>query len=346
MGRIRKMIGALIHAPERFDLLAERIEQVHAQASGIRAELDGRTLFLDRLQNSGILQYDLLNEEVAEINGAERDFVRRVAGQLARDPQALETLNRGLKEAPAVMGDRTRLHIAETACVSSCLFQLSAGAVTVGEYVFAGYNVNLIAEKPDLRKTGLLRMEWPETDGCDIVIEDGAYIGSGSTLIGPCAIGKNAAVLPGSVVMPGAQIPENGIWGGIPAAETAESEIPRELPAKNPACLQLMRNNGGLLFLDGWSTPVQGWWKSSGRKLIQRQGRVLTDCADWNMDFYLEQDACRELTVSGPLGEKKMILPSGEGNISVCFPMKAGEISELMFSVPEGGGLTIALNRD
>lgn len=58
-----------------------------------------------------------------------------------------------------------------------------------------------------------------------IIIKSGAFIGSHSTLLKGVEIGRNAVVASGSVVS--RSIPDNQIWGGVPAS------FIKELPSPN-----------------------------------------------------------------------------------------------------------------
>ena len=53
----------------------------------------------------------------------------------------------------------------------------------------------------DYRKFGLKRIEAGVINGNDITIEEGVWIASNATIIGPCVIGRDAVVAAGSVVI-------------------------------------------------------------------------------------------------------------------------------------------------
>lgn len=50
-----------------------------------------------------------------------------------------------------------------------------------------------------------------------VIIEDDVTIGLRATIMGGVRIGKNAKILPNSVVMPKTVVPAGEIWGGVPA---------------------------------------------------------------------------------------------------------------------------------
>lgn len=51
--------------------------------------------------------------------------------------------------------------------------------------------------------------------GRDVVIEEGVWVSSGATLVGPCRIGANAVVAVGAVVL--GDVAPYTIVGGVPA---------------------------------------------------------------------------------------------------------------------------------
>ncbi len=58
-----------------------------------------------------------------------------------------------------------------------------------------------------------------------IFIGDRATIGAGACIMGDVVIGKNAVILPQSVVLPGSRVPDNETWGGIPARRITKEEM-------------------------------------------------------------------------------------------------------------------------
>ena len=53
-------------------------------------------------------------------------------------------------------------------------------------------------------------------------IEDGAFIGSGTVLVAPSRIGKNAMTGAGAIVKRGSEIPDGEVWVGVPAKKIAK----------------------------------------------------------------------------------------------------------------------------
>lgn len=116
---------------------------------------------------------------------------------------------------PRLFGDRKKLKIANSASVANALFNTLSGKITIGEYVIFGHNVTCIAGTHDINKFGSKRYYGVPLHGCDIVIEDGAFIASNATIIGPCKIGKNAVVCAGAVVTK--DVLAMHVVGGVPA---------------------------------------------------------------------------------------------------------------------------------
>ncbi|MEH1929573.1 acyltransferase [Nostoc sp.] len=114
-----------------------------------------------------------------------------------------------------VFGEPQRLKLSQTCIVNNALFNLSSGNIVIGEYVFFGHNVSVITGTHDYRNFGLERMHNFPTEGNDIVVEEGAWIASNATIIGPCKIGKNSVVAAGAVVK--CDVPSYHVVAGIPA---------------------------------------------------------------------------------------------------------------------------------
>ena len=114
-----------------------------------------------------------------------------------------------------VFGEPQRLKLSETCVVNNALFNLSSGNIVIGENVFFGHNVSVITGTHNYKNFGLERMNNFPTEGNDIVVEEGVWIASNATIIGPCKIGKNSVVAAGAVVK--CDVPSYHIAAGIPA---------------------------------------------------------------------------------------------------------------------------------
>ena len=82
-------------------------------------------------------------------------------------------------------GDPAKLHVAETAVVNDALFNLSSGEITVGEWAFFGHGVSVLTGTHDWRTFGKARQTAVPKSGRDVVIEEGVWVSSGATLVGP-----------------------------------------------------------------------------------------------------------------------------------------------------------------
>lgn len=61
------------------------------------------------------------------------------------------------------------------------------------------------------------------------VVEDGALVGIGATILSRCRVGKGALIAAGAVVLEGTEIPPHTLWAGCPARQIKElSEEQRE----------------------------------------------------------------------------------------------------------------------
>ena len=124
---------------------------------------------------------------------------------------------------PLVYGDPERLHIHPTAVVNNAMFNLSSGEVTIGEYAFFGHNVSVLTGTHDWTKFGAERQVAVPTAGRDVVIEEGAWVSSNATIVGPCRIGAHSVVGVGSLVL--RDVEPYTIVAGNPAK--VRREIPR-----------------------------------------------------------------------------------------------------------------------
>ncbi|MHC5718789.1 MAG: acyltransferase [Nostoc sp.] len=123
-----------------------------------------------------------------------------------------------------VFGDSQRLTLSPTCIVNNALFNVSSGNISVRDHVFFGHNVSLITGTHNYTKFGLERMENFPKEGNDIIVEEGVWIASNVTVIGPCNIGKHSVIAGGSVVK--GNIPSYHVVAGIPAKTIKEIKCP------------------------------------------------------------------------------------------------------------------------
>ena len=127
MGKLKRIIGSFVHAPERFDVLAGRIADTN----------------------------ELIDRLAGQIGQRQREWF----DQLCNDRDMLSRLNRGLSISPTVWGDPSRLEIDETAKVFTCFFNTNSGRIRIGEAVFAGSDVRILAGSHDTQLPGYLRRD-------------------------------------------------------------------------------------------------------------------------------------------------------------------------------------------
>lgn len=58
-----------------------------------------------------------------------------------------------------------------------------------------------------------------------IKIHNRATLGAGSLVMGDVQIGEGAVILPHSVLLPGARVPAEETWGGVPAQPIDRSDM-------------------------------------------------------------------------------------------------------------------------
>ena len=114
-----------------------------------------------------------------------------------------------------VFGDPKRLDLASSAVVHDALFNVSSGRITVSEHVFFGHGVRVITGTHDFRQFGPQRLRAIPSEGHDVLIEEGAWIGTNAVIVGPCVIGRHAVVGAGAVVV--GDVAPYTITVGVPA---------------------------------------------------------------------------------------------------------------------------------
>ena len=97
-------------------------------------------------------------------------------------------------------GDRSRLHIPDSAVVNNALFNMSGGTITVGKDAFFGHDVAILTGTHDIEKFGRERQLAFPRSGRDVVIGEGVWLASHVLVLGPLTIGEHAVVAGGSLV--------------------------------------------------------------------------------------------------------------------------------------------------
>lgn len=326
MGRLKKMIGAFLHAPDRFDLLAQRI-----------ADNNERLVDVQRAAYA-------VEGSFAEITSADRDNVRQFVKQLMDDPEMMREFRRAMCETPLIRGEASRLRVSPKAAMDSCVFDTLSGEITVGDDTMAGLEVRLLTESRNLDLTGLPRLDVGVLQGCDIHVGKGVFLESGCTLLGPCTVGDYAVIRAGSVVVPGTEIPAWSVWSGNPAKEIARVD-PENQEARNRAArVCALEENGGALFLEGWSRKIQGVWNEPAHLLFDGTGRIAVSRASWIIRYQKEFYHRCELRLEGPAGICTAELTESEGELRLEFPVPEAGYHEVKIFFPTEEQLMISLS--
>ena len=330
MGKIKKIIGAFVHAPDRFDTLAERIADVSQM---MNERFDSFDEQFDGLRGRK-------SEADSRINDSEPHFFER----LCEDRGMLSRLNRGLSISPTIWGDPDRLEIDETAAVFTCFFNTNSGRIKIGESTFAGSGVSVLAGSHDPQLTGFMRRDTETTEGCDIVIGKGVWLASGCTVLGPCTIGDNAVIAAGAVVTPGTDVPANTIWGGVPARQISQLEN-KPMSVDNPAVQRAYEYSNGILFGDGWGERTPGICEIPGHWMCKETAGLFTDKTEWNLEYRKEKYGENKIRVTGPAGETEITFTASEGKQKILLPVREGELGEVRLMNGTGEKVFMAWSR-
>lgn len=116
-----------------------------------------------------------------------------------------------------VWGDPNRLIISPKAVMINTLYNTSSGRIIVGDYTFTSHNVSLLTGTHDYKLFLDKRMSTAPSNGRDIIIGRGVWIGPNVTILGPCNIDDHAVIGAGSVVLPNSNIETKSLYAGVPA---------------------------------------------------------------------------------------------------------------------------------
>lgn len=158
-------------------------------------------------------------------------YLREIAGScVSRGPMsALQSVvSRIILTTPLVYGDPARLNISPLAQVQNPLFNLTSGNIEICQYAMIAHNVMFLTGTHDYFQIEEDRIRAAPTEGRDIVVEEGAWIGSGAIILGACRIGRHSVVGAGSVVTK--DVAPYTLVAGVPARKF------RDLPTHEPAC--------------------------------------------------------------------------------------------------------------
>lgn len=116
---------------------------------------------------------------------------------------------------PLIFGPPERVHLADSAIVNDALLNTVSGSITVAANAFFGHRVSVLTGTHDITRRGRERQLAIPEEGRDIVIEEGAWIGSSAIVLGPCRIGAHAVVAAGAVVT--GDVAAATVVAGVPA---------------------------------------------------------------------------------------------------------------------------------
>lgn len=154
-----------------------------------------------------------INNQITESIPSNYEAIKNT---LLNDTDFLGYLSDELLKVCKLWGPSERVHLSKETSLCNTLFNTSSGNIYIDDYTFCGHNVSILTGTHDSSKTNEERMNFP-TEGNDIHIGTGVWIGSNATILGPCTINNNAVIAAGSVVLPNSVIGENELWAGVPA---------------------------------------------------------------------------------------------------------------------------------
>jgi maltose O-acetyltransferase len=127
---------------------------------------------------------------------------------------------------PSIHGPRDRLVVGKDTDINNAIINTICGRVVIEDSAFLGHNCQLLTGIHDYTlKENLRRFTYP-TEGHDIHIGKGAWIGSGAIVLGNVSIAAHAVVAAGSVVTQ--DCPEAAVYGGVPAKKIKDIEFSKE----------------------------------------------------------------------------------------------------------------------
>lgn len=126
-----------------------------------------------------------------------------------------EEIAHQLMFVPRIFGDRNRLSLGKNVVLNDALINTSSGLVTLQDFAFCGHGVCLLTGTHDYHQINLDRQTGIPQQGRDILIHEGAWLGSNVTVLGPCVIGAHSVVAAGSVVVH--DVESYAIYAGVPA---------------------------------------------------------------------------------------------------------------------------------
>jgi acetyltransferase-like isoleucine patch superfamily enzyme len=150
----------------------------------------------------------------------------RLAASLAHRSARI-TAHELLNQA-TVFGHADRLSVDPTAVVNNAVFNTVSGDITIGAWVMLAHGVYLATGEHDMTKFNLERHLTAPYHGWDITIEEGAWLATNVTVLGPCRVGRHAVVGAGSLVR--TDVPAYTVFAGVPARQVGAVPHPEPVP--------------------------------------------------------------------------------------------------------------------
>src|SRR5690606_15160530 len=124
---------------------------------------------------------------------------------------------------PCIWGDPARFINKNTISCCNVLVNTRCGRVIIERDVLFGHNVSLLTGTHNYRQRGMARITDVPADGRDIIVENGVWLASGVTVIGPARIGAHACVSANSLVL--GDIKPGWLYAGSPAVPIRKIEF-------------------------------------------------------------------------------------------------------------------------
>lgn len=124
---------------------------------------------------------------------------------------------------PRIWGDPARFINRNTINCCNVLVNTRCGKVTVERDVLFGHNVSLLTGTHNYRQRGTDRIRDVPAGGRDIFIDEGVWLASGVTVIGPARIGAHACISANSLVL--GDVKPGWIYAGSPAKPIREIDF-------------------------------------------------------------------------------------------------------------------------
>ena len=100
-------------------------------------------------------------------------------------------------------------------------FRFKKGKISIGENCLIARNVTIITQTYNIDKEAKISLD--DTIVKDVTIGNNVWVGSNSVIMPGSRIGNGAVIGSGSVVTK--DIPDNEIWGGVPANKIRSRQI-------------------------------------------------------------------------------------------------------------------------